>query len=393
MVGSPPPADKLVTTDNWSSYPSLRWAFQHAREVLPSALVDRGEGATWQLPERLVDTDAFRLDHAGRTWTFDELLATTYTDGLMVVHDGTVVVERYGNHMGPSTRHLLQSVSKSLTSTLTGVLFDEGRLTDDLLVTDVLDELDGTVWDGCTVAHLLDMQGGVSFDESDYADESSESWRGFRAIGWMTRRDDDPSPHEYIAGMSSQAPHGEEYEYRSILTDVLGWVIERVTGEPLAEAFAARVWQPLGAGFDADLLLGPGGFALVDGGFAVTLGDLARYGQMHLQRGVADGRRVVSERWATRVIGPDAERSARFDSDREQMPADAYYRDQWWVIDPGRGLRSGFGIHGQQVLVDDRTQTVVARLSSQPDAVDRELGGLAEAGCIALAEWVSTDEG
>jgi hypothetical protein len=70
------------------------------------------------------------------------------------------------------------------------------------------------------------------------------------------------------------------------------------------------------------------------------------------------------------------------------MLPDAYYRDQWWVIDPGRGMRSGFGIHGQQVLVDDRTQTVVARLSSQPDALDRELGGLAEAGSIALAEWV-----
>lgn len=392
MAGSPPPSDAVVDFANWGTFPFLRWAFQHTREVVPTALVDRGDGPVWQLPSRPVDTGSFRLEHAGRSWTLDELVATTYVDGLMVVHEGAVVVERYANGMGPRSRHLLQSVSKSLTSTLAGVLWDDGRISDDLLVTDVIDELGGTVWDGCTVAHLLDMRGGVSFDESDYADEDSESWRGFRSVGWMPRRDDDPSPHEYIAQMGRQAPHGHEYEYRSILTDVLGWVIERVTGEPLAQVFATSVWQPMGAESDADLAVGPTGFALVDGGFCVTLGDLARYGLMHLHRGSADGRQVVSEAWVSRVVGPNPGLAALFDSEREGMPDSAYYRDKWWVIDPARGARSGFGIHGQQVLVDDQTRTVVARMSSQPQAVDRTLGGLAEAMCLALADW-ATDAG
>ena len=388
MVGSPPPPDAIVDFENWGTFPYLRWAFQHTREVVPTALVDRGDGPVWQLPSRPIDTDSFRLRHAGRTWTLQELIDTTYVDGLMVVHGGAVVVERYANGMGPRTRHLLQSVSKSLTSTLAGVLWDAGRLSDDLLVTDVIDELGGTVWDGCTVAHLLDMRGGVAFDESDYADEASESWRGFRAVGWLPRRDDDPSPHEYIATMSPQAPHGHEYEYRSILTDVLGWVIERITGEPLAQSFASSVWQPMGAQFDADLAVGPDGFALVDGGFCVTLGDLARYGLMHLERGMADGRRVVSDAWVARVVGHNADLATLFDSEREGMPETAYYRDKWWVLDPDRGARSGFGIHGQQVLVDDHSGTVVARMSSQPEAVDRRLGGLAEAMCLALADWI-----
>ena len=389
MTGSPPPSDQVVDLDSWVAYPHLRWAFQHTREILPTALVDRGDGPVWQLPSRPADIDGFSLEHAGRTWSLDELIDTTYVDGLMVVHDGAVVLERYGNGMGPRTRHLLQSVSKSLTSTLCGVLWDRGLVSDDLPVTEVIDELGGTVWDGCTVAHLLDMRGGVAFDESDYADEDSESWRGFRALGWMARRDDDPSPHEYVAQLSKQAPHGEEYEYRSILTDVLGWVLERVTGQPLAEAFATSVWQPLGAAYDADLAVGPAGFALADGGFCVTLGDLARYGVMHLQRGVADGRRVVSDDWVRRVVGPNPELASLFDSEREGLPEDAYYRDKWWVIDPERGMRSGFGIHGQQVLVDDRSGSVVARMSTQPDAVDRQLGGLAEAMCRSLADWAA----
>jgi CubicO group peptidase (beta-lactamase class C family) len=389
MVGAPPPDDRIATFDNWSEWPFLRWSFQHAREILPTTLIDRGDGPVWNLPRRPLDVSGWRLDHAGRTWTFDEVLATTYVDGLMVVHDATVVIERYANGMGPRTRHLCQSVSKSLTSTLVGVLFDQGVLSDTTLVTDVIDELHGTVWQGCTVEHLLDMRGGVSFDESDYADEDSESWRGFRAIGWLTPKDDDPTPHGYLASMRPQSTHGAEYEYRSILTDVLGWVVERVTGRPLGQLFSELVWQPLGAEHDGDLALGPAGFSLADGGFCITLGDLARYGLMHLRRGDADGRRVLSAAWTERVVGANPALSALFESEREGLPEDAYYRDQWWVIDPERGTRSGYGIHGQQVLVDDRTESVVARFSSQPDAVDRTLGGLAEAACLSLAEWAA----
>lgn len=389
MVGSPPTEDGTATFENWSEWPYLRWSMQHAREVVPTALVDRGDGPVWTLPRRARDASNWRLDHAGRSWTFDEIVATTYVDGLMVVHDGTVVLEHYANGMGPRTRHLCQSVSKSLTSALVGVLQDEGVLRDATLVTDVIEELSGTVWDGCTVAHLLDMRAGVSFDESDYADESSESWRGFRAIGWSTREDDDPTPHEYVASMRPQSRHGAEYEYRSILTDVLGWVVERATDRPFAQIFAERVWQPLGAEHDADLAVGPAGFALVDGGFCITLSDLARFGLLNLRRGDADGRRVLSSEWTGRVVGGNPDLSALFESEREGLPDDAYYRDQWWVTDPDRGARSGFGIHGQQVLVDDRTNSVVARFSSQPDAVDRTVGGLAEAACLALADWAA----
>jgi hypothetical protein len=341
------------------------------------------------MPRRPRDVSSWRLDHAGRSWTFDEVVATTYVDGLMVVHDGTVVLEHYANGMGPRTRHLCQSVSKSLTSTLVGVLQDEEVLSDTTLVTDVIEELRGSAWDGCTVEHLLDMRAGVSFDESDYADEDSESWRGFRAIGWSAREDDDPTPHEYVASMRPQSRHGAEYEYRSILTDVLGWVVERATDRPFAQIFAEKVWQPLGAEHDADLAVGPAGFALVDGGFCITLADLARFGLLHLRRGDADGRRVLSPEFTSRVVGGNPDLSALFESEREGLPDDAYYRDQWWVIDPDRGARSGFGIHGQQVLVDDRRNSVVARFSSQPDAVDRTVGGLAEAACLALADWAA----
>jgi CubicO group peptidase (beta-lactamase class C family) len=264
MRGSPPADDALVTSDNWWKAPYVRWSFLHTREVVPSALVSRGDGPNWELPRDDRDLLGTTLRLRDRDWSLREVLETTYVDGLMVVRSGRVMFEHYGDGMGPRTRHLCQSVSKSLAAALAGVLIGDGRLELDATVPDVIEELRGTCWDDCTIEHLLDMCAGVAFDESDYEDPASESWRGFRALGWMPPLETDPSPTAYIASMRNQAPHGGDFEYRSILTDVLGWVIERATGEPFAEVFSREVWAPMGAAADADLLLGPAGFPLVD---------------------------------------------------------------------------------------------------------------------------------
>jgi CubicO group peptidase (beta-lactamase class C family) len=391
MRGSPPADDALVTSDNWWKAPYVRWSFLHTREVVPSALVSRGDGPNWELPRDDRDLLGTTLRLRDRDWSLREVLETTYVDGLMVVRSGRVIFEHYGDGMGPRTRHLCQSVSKSLAAALAGVLIGDGRLELDATVPDVIEELRGTCWDDCTIEHLLDMRAGVAFDESDYEDPASESWRGFRALGWMPPLETDPSPTAYIASMRNQAPHGGDFEYRSILTDVLGWVIERATGEPFAEVFSREVWAPMGAAADADLLLGPAGFPLVDGGFCVTLADLARFGLLHLLGGLADGRRVLPEGWTDRLTSPDAERAAAFPAERERMRRGSYYRDQWWVLQPERQIRSGFGIHGQQVLVSGEHDIVIARFSTQPRPLDEVLGPLAEDAMLALCDVLGSD--
>ena len=223
----------------------------------------------------------------------------------MVIHDGAIVFEHYAGGMTAATRHLCQSVSKSMTSALAGALAAAGRFGTETLVTDYVDELTGTVWEGCTAQHLLDMTAGVSFDESDYDDMDSEAWRGFRALGWLERLPDDPSPAEYVAGLRRQAEHGAEFEYRSICTDVLGWCLERATGRPMAELFSEYIWKPLGAAHEGDFIVGPGGFPLADGGFCVTLHDLALFGLLFLQEGEIDGRRVLPREWVRRLRTSD----------------------------------------------------------------------------------------
>lgn len=386
MTGSPPPGG-VIDLSNWWDPPNARWSFLHTREIMPSALVSRGAGPVWELPRDDRDLEGLRFELSGRTWSLQQIVDTTYIDGLMVLHRGHVVFERYIDGMGPRTRHICQSVSKSLTSTLAGVLIGDGLFDDATTVPDVIPELAGTCWDGCTIGHLLDMRAGVEFDESDYEDEDSGSWRGFRILGWMPPDRDDPDPAAYIAAMRNQGPHGGPFEYRSILTDVLGWAIERATGQRLADAFARRVWGPMGAADDADLLIGRGWFPLVDGGFCVTLPDLARFGLLHLRGGLSGERRVLPEGWTDRVTELDPDRASAFGE--TGWPDGAYYRDQWWVIDPARRVRSGFGIHGQQVLVHGDLDVVVARFSSQPRPSEEERVLLAQDAMLAIAEAVA----
>ena len=387
MTGSPPKPSEVVTFDNWDKAPYQRWSFLHTRELAPTARVARGEVVS-PLPRDERDLSGFTFRHRGRDRTLAEMMDETYVDGLMVVRDGVVVFEHYVDGMTPSTTHLLQSVSKSLTATLAGVLVGQGRFDLDATVPDVIEELAGTCWDGCTMQHLLDMRAGVAFDESDYEDEDSESYRGFRILGWLPRLPHDPTPAEYVAAMHNDTDHGVRYEYRSILTDVLGWCLERTTGRHLAPLFAQEVWGPMGAAYDADFMVGPAGFPLTDGGFCVTLQDLARFGVMYLQGGEIDGRQVVPSDWVGRLRVPDEDLIGSFaeSPDAEGFPTTAFYHDQWWVRDAEAGIHSGYGINGQQILVHHPSRTVVARLSSWPRPWIDEYAELADAAVLALCD-------
>ena len=258
-------------------------------------------------------------------------------------------------------------------------------------MTDYVGELAGTVWEGCTVQHLLDMTAGVSFDESAYDDMESEAWRGFRVCGWLERLPDDPMPADYIAGLRRQAEHGAEFEYRSICTEVLGWCLERAAGRPMAELFSEYIWKPIGVAHEGDFIVGPGGFPLADGGFCVTLHDLALFGLLYLQEGEIEGRRVLPREWVRRLRTTDPRLAALY---ANAYPEDAggdrhagsFYHDQWWISDAEAGVYWGHGIYGQAVLVHHPSNSVVARFSTWPRPWDDEKHVLSDSAAIAVCE-------
>jgi len=383
MVGSPPAADRLVTLSNWQDPPWNRWSFQHVGQLIPSARISRGDGPVCELPDEPQDVDDVPFcTVTGTSSTLSAHLEASYTDGFLALHHGRIVVERYGNGMTQSTRHLLQSVSKSFTGALAGVLVGSGALDPGGFVTDYVPTLRGTSFEGATVRHILDMTAGTRFSE-DYDDPGSDVRRYEIAAGWQ------PLVHgqtgidlaAYIGTLPNRSAHGEAFAYRSILTDVLAEVIEGASAERFAEAMSGLLWSRMGVEHDAEITVDRHGNAMSDGGISVTLRDLARFGQLYLRDGSLGGSQVLPAAWVADTRFADATcrgvflaslpaaHAGRSPAQRACAPR-GHYRNQWWVLDPGAGIMMGSGIYGQYVYVDAARDVVLAKLSSLPRPLD-----------------------
>ena len=348
-----------ITLGNWQDPRHSAWSYRHIRELIPTARIRRGEPAS-------------PLRHAGPGRTglaAERVLADDSTDGLIVVHEGDVVLEEYRRGMKPADVHLLQSVSKSITGTLAGVLAERHVLVPSDLVTAYIPELEGTSFDGATVRHLLDMRAGTRFDEN-YADPASDLRASEAQFGWVPGPRPARDALAYLSGLANHRPHGGRFEYRSILTDVLGFVIERAAGMPFAEVLGRELWSPMGAETDAYVTVDADGFPVADGGICVSLRDLARFGRMVLDDGAVAGRQIVPADWLADTLagGEDSAEAFAQDEHSAEWPG-GHYRNQWWVP-AGQRVFLGMGIHGQFLFVDRGTRTVIALLSTWPTSLD-----------------------
>jgi len=386
MAGFPPAPSGQVTLANWQDPPFSSWAFRHTREVIPTHRIPGAGPAA--IPVQPADRPGLtaagspvgsvtltRLD--GTAATLDDVLASTHTDAFVLLHDGRLVEERYGEGMAPHTPHLVMSVSKSLVSCVTAILAERGLLDPQDLVSRFVPEIGGSGYAGATLRHLLDMRTGVAFREA-YTEPDAEVRVMERSMGWRPLTAGDPvGVYGYLATVRPDRPHGGGFTYRSADTDLLGWVCERAAGVRMADLISELVWRPIGAEFDAELTCDPVGTAVHDGGVCATARDLARFGQMLLDGGLvgagtAAERRVVPASWLAdaREGAPDS-REAFATSDHAATMPGAWYRNKFWFIPGSNGtVLMCLGIHGQMVYVDFATRTVAVKLSCWPDALD-----------------------
>ena len=368
MQGFPPDAASQVSLANWQDPPNQRWAFRHMREIIPTHPIPAGSSRP--LPESRRDVghiDVTRLD--GSTGSVDDILRDTWTDALVVLHEGRLVEGRYLSGMTAETPHLLMSVSKSIVGCVAGVLADRGRLDPAAPVTAYVPEAGSSGYAGATVRHLLDMRTGVAFRET-YAELDAEVRVMERSMGWRPAEPGDPAgAYPYLITLGRAGPHDGEFTYRSADSDMLGWVCERASGTRMADLIATLIWQPMGAERDGEITCDPLGSAIHDGGVSATARDLARFGQLLVDDGMAGGKPVVPAAWLAATRAPDpGVREAFAATENELVLPGGWYRNQFWVIPgPGGPVLVCLGIHGQLVYADRAARTVVVKLSSWPD--------------------------
>jgi CubicO group peptidase (beta-lactamase class C family) len=371
MTGCPPPPDKLIRYDDGSflRFPMWRWSFSHWRELVPTVNVPRGPGPAAALPRaERADLDAVAFAPLGGNgrMTWAESLGANYTDGIVVLHRGRIVYERYFGALSAERPHIAFSVTKSFFGIIAATLIAEGRLDPGATVAAYLPELANCGFGDATVAQVLDMTTALRHTEL-YDDPASDFADYARAIGLVPRRADHTGPrstYAYLATVPKAGEHGPAFAYRSINTDVVGWLIARTTGAPPQEALRDRLWSVLGAEDDAYLQVDPDGTPLVAVALNGRLRDLARFGEMLRLDGRFNGRQIVPAAVVADLCRGGS-RAAFARAGYQTLPGWSYH-NQWWISHNDHGAFMARGIHGQAIYVDPAAEMVIARFASHP---------------------------
>ena len=313
----------------------------------------------------------FRYD--GKSWTIDSYMKAYRVSGLLVIKDGKVLLEKYGLGRKPQDRWTSFSVAKSVTSTLVGAAIQDGKIASiEDPVTRYIPELKGSAYEGVSVRQMLMMSSGVAWNE-DYTDPKSDV---AQAGATVTEPGVDPMV-SYLKKLPRAHPPGSEFHYNTGETDLVGVLVAKAVGEPLAQYASEKIWRPYGMERDAIWMTDPGGMERGGCCISMTLRDFGRVGQFVLDGGVAQGKPVVPPWWVAKattkeIAIPDA-------------PAGAGYGWFWWIRSADR--YDAVGIFGQAISTWPRDRLVVVQNAAWPAATGKELSAAynAMAGAVHAA--------
>lgn len=377
MQGFPPPADKIITQPDsvYFSFPRLRWSVCHMRELLPTERISRGLGApdpleyptSNELTDERKAIDALTFTPLGRdgAMTWDESFYANYTDGILILHRNRVVYERYFGCLDEAGMHAAMSMTKSLTGLLAEILVAEGQLDETALVSDILPEVSRSAFGNATVRQVMDMTTGVKYSE-DYADPKADVWTYSAAASPLPKPEGYTGPDgywEYLQQVQPAGKHGEAFHYKTINSDMLGWIISRVSGKAVTDLASERLWRPMGAEQDAYMNVDGKGVPFAGGGLSAGLRDLGRLGLLMLNEGTINGKRLFPAEVVRKIRrGGDP---AKFGTNYPALVGGSY-SSMWWVYPGDRGVIAARGVHGQTIYVDPTAQMVVVRFASFP---------------------------
>jgi CubicO group peptidase (beta-lactamase class C family) len=297
------------------------------------------EGDSFEWPVSTPAEQGLRADLLERA--ADEVSATDYIYSLLVARNGYLVSETYANGVDSGSLTLTYSATKSVTSALIGIALQEGFIDSlDQRVLDIFPEYDyqederkGNI----TVRHLLTMQAGFDHETN---------------IGAVVNA----APDMVAAIFESELRFepGTDFLYSTHGSHILSAIITKTTGM-YTEAYAElKLFSPIGVesfAWHNDQTGIPFGGA----GLYLTARDMARYGQLYLQGGSVDRRRVVPAEWVTLST-----RNHRAYTEPWEEMDSVGYGFQWWtgtVRDYPLYFASGFG--GQWIVVIPTADMVV----------------------------------
>ena len=302
--------------------------------------------APWQMG---IAEEISQVTWNGKSVPFEQFLEETDTNAFLVIRKGKISYEKYFNGKKQSTILPSYSVAKTMTSLVIGQLIDEGKIKENDTFVSILPEFKAdSSFDKVTIKDLLDMNSGIGV--SDNYPSGPSGWGV--AIAQMYASTDVNWFLKNNRKMTEEP--GTFPEYRSVNTQMLGLIIQKITGRYLAAEFTDRIWQKVGADYDATWNVDKvGGHEKAFCCFNASARDYARVGQALM----SGDPKIASTSW-----------KARLSTSVVTLDYGWGYGAQMWHPFPGINLM--MGLHGQYIYMDALNDTVIVKLSDIPTSSD-----------------------
>ena len=336
--------------------------YRNVHQMWPTRRVAAGPDSR-EMPVKLRDFDSIPISSESPSMTVDEYFVEQSVAGLLVLHDGNIVYERYGLGNKQDSVWLSFSVAKSVTSMLVGAAIRDGYIESvDEKVTDYLPRLKGSAYDEVSLKDLLQMSSGVAWNE-DYADPDSD----INQVDWSTL-----GLYEYMSGKTRAHEVGTVFNYNTAETNLIGTLLRSAIGNNLSTYLSEKIWKPFGMQADAYwALTEPGGGEFGGSSLIATLRDYALLGLFALRGGhLDDGTQVLADGW----MKDSTTAAATY----------AGYGYQWWLSED-RNNFSASGIFGQGICIFPDENVVIALHSAREVASEDADWALQVKLCRALA--------
>ena len=378
---------RLPENDIWWSVngQDMAWNARNLQRIHPTVTVYR-EGQVRELGYNLMPAIADHpVDTPDGPLRFVDFLDSDFSTsmGVIIVHRGKIVFEHYAR-MQPYEKPIIWSVSKVLVSSIISILEDRGLVDIDQPIETYIPELSKSAYAGTTVRNILDMATGIECPE-EYYDRTSCFNILMQAIGetWWDSNSPD-NPYTYLAGLKAEryAEQGTSFDYGSVNTDILGWMVEKITGMPFQDALSREIWTQIGMESDAAYVAPRFGVPHWDGGFLARMRDMARFGLLYTPSyNVVSDTRIISKQHIETLLNggrPELLANARYPGwkqwthQADQVKHNIY---QWDLVWANGDIYKG-GWAGQGLLVNPQRDLVAVYTGYFKDDEHSELSTL-----------------
>lgn len=397
MVGFPPSVEKLIMQpeSDFFSFPKLRWTVCHIRELMPTKEVSRGISSSIPLEyeiDKNIDSIKFNPLNSQKLMSWEESLLANYTDGILILHEGKVVYEKYFGCLNETNKHAAMSMTKSLTGLLAQILVAEKVLDETLRVDSIIPELKNSAFGSATVREVMDMTTALDYSE-DYSNPNADIWIYSKASSPLPKPKDYKGPNgyfEYLQTVKQKGVHGEAFGYKTINTDTLGWIISRVTNKDLTQLLSERIWSKIGAQQDAYMTVDAKGTPFAGGGLSASLRDLGKIGLLMLNEGKFNNQQLFPKE-VVEEIKKGGDKKAFAKAGYKTLEGGSYH-SMWWIFHNQNKAFAARGVHGQTIYVDPTAKMVIVRFASFPTASNTQIDPTSLPAFEAVAKYLIEKE-